>query len=148
MGWPFPDIFFPPFLQTYSCSDVLNLPIEWTRVKILGIPPSICLSGFSSFLTLMKVKVLVTQLCPILCDTMECSPPGSSVHGILQARILEWVVIPFSRRSSQPRDWTWVSCIAGKFFTIWATIAPIGAEGWGKWGDADQIEQISSYKMN
>ena len=52
---------------------------------------------------------------------MDCSLPGSSVHGILQARILEWVAIPFSRGSSWPRDWTWVSCIAGRFFTIWAT---------------------------
>ena len=52
---------------------------------------------------------------------MDCSPPGSSVHGILQARIQEWVAIPFSRGSSQPRDQTWVSCIAGKFFTIWVT---------------------------
>ena len=52
---------------------------------------------------------------------MDCSPLGSSVHGILQARILEWVAIPFLRVSSQPRDWTQVSCIAGRFFTIWAT---------------------------
>ena len=49
---------------------------------------------------------------------MTCSPPGSSVHRILQARILEWVAIPFSRGSSWPRDWT--SCIAGQFFTVWA----------------------------
>ena len=49
---------------------------------------------------------------------MDCSLPGSSVHGILQARILEQVAIPFSRGSSQPRDWTWVSCIAGRLFTI------------------------------
>ena len=49
-------------------------------------------------------------------------PPGIMVpHGILQAKILEWVVIPFSRGSSQPRDWTHVSCNAGGFFTIWAT---------------------------
>ena len=52
---------------------------------------------------------------------MDCSPPGSSVHGILQARILEWVAISFSSRSFQPRDQTKVSCIAGRFFTIWAT---------------------------
>ena len=52
---------------------------------------------------------------------MDCSPPGSSVHGILQERILEWVAIPFSRGSSQARDWTHISCIAGRFFTIWAT---------------------------
>ena len=52
---------------------------------------------------------------------MDCSLPGSSVHGILQARILEWVAMPFSRGSSRSKDWTWVSCIAGRFFTIWAT---------------------------
>ena len=52
---------------------------------------------------------------------MDCSPPGSSVHGILQARTLEWVAVPFSRGPSQPRDQTQVSFIAGRFFTIWAT---------------------------
>ena len=64
--------------------------------------------------------VLVTQSCPTLCDPMDCSPPGSAVHGILQARILEWVAIPFSRGSSPPRNWTQVSWIAVGFFTIWA----------------------------
>ena len=62
--------------------------------------------------------VLVAQSCLTLCDPMDCSPPGSSVHGILQARILEWVAIPFSRESSQLRDRIWFSCIAGRFFTI------------------------------
>ena len=57
----------------------------------------------------MLYVVLVTQLCPTL------------VHGILQGRILEWIAIPFSRRSSQCRDQTRVSCIAGRYFTIWAT---------------------------
>ena len=52
---------------------------------------------------------------------MNCSLPDSSVHGILQARILEWVAISFSRESSRPTDWTWVSCIAGRFFTSWVT---------------------------
>ena len=52
---------------------------------------------------------------------MDCSPPGSSVHGILQARILEWIAICFSRGSYWLRDWTQVSCIAGKLFTVWAT---------------------------
>ena len=66
-------------------------------------------------------KVLVTHSCPSHCDPMDCSPPGSSVHGILQARILEWVAIPFSRRSSWPRDPIQVSRIAGGFFTPWAT---------------------------
>ena len=48
--------------------------------------------------------VLVAWSCPTLCDPMDCSPPGFSVHGILQARILEWIAIPFSRGTSQPRD--------------------------------------------
>ena len=51
-----------------------------------------------------RVKVLVAQLCPTVCDLMDCSPPGSPVHGILQARILEWVAIPFSRGSSCPKN--------------------------------------------
>ena len=51
------------------------------------------------------------QSCLTLCDPMDCSPPGSSVHGIPQARILEWVAIPSSRGCSWPGDWTWVSCI-------------------------------------
>ena len=66
-------------------------------------------------------KVLVTWSCPTLCNLMDSSPPGSSVHGILQGRTLEWVAIPFSRGSSQPRDWIPISCIAGRFFTVWAT---------------------------
>ena len=72
-----------------------------------------------------KVKVWseseVTQSCPTLCDPVDCSPPGSSVRGILQARILAWVAISFSRGSSRPRDRTRVSQIAGRHFTIWAT---------------------------
>ena len=65
--------------------------------------------------------MLVVQSRPILCDPIDCSPPGSSVHGILQARILEWVAIPFFQGSSRPRKWAHVSCIAGSFFTVWAT---------------------------
>ena len=60
------------------------------------------------------------QLCPTLCDPIDGSPLGSLVPGILQARILEWVAISFSRGSSRPRDWIRVSCIAGRFFTHWA----------------------------
>ena len=59
--------------------------------------------------------------CVWLCDPTDCSLPGSSVHGILQARILEWVVYPFSSGSSQPRNRTSVSCIADGFFTSWDT---------------------------
>ena len=63
----------------------------------------------------------VAQSCPTLCDPVDCSLPGSSVHGILQARILEWVAISFSRGSSWPRDQTQVSCIGGRCFNLWAT---------------------------
>ena len=62
-------------------------------------------------------KMLVTQLCQTLCDPLDCSPPGSSVHWISKARILEWIGICFSRGSSQPRDWTHISCLAGRFVT-------------------------------
>ena len=63
-------------------------------------------------------SMLVPQSSPTLCDPVDYSLPGSSVHGILQARILEWVAIPFSRGSSQPRDRTQVSRIAGRFFAV------------------------------
>ena len=66
-----------------------------------------------------KLQVLVAQLCPTLCDPVDCSLPGSSVHEILQARIL--LAMPSFRGSSQPRDWTQVSWIVGRHFTIWAT---------------------------
>ena len=65
--------------------------------------------------TVWNVKVKVTQSCPTLCDLVDYT-----VHGILQARILEWITFPFSRGSSQPRDWTQVSHFAGGFFTSWA----------------------------
>ena len=67
------------------------------------------------------MKLLVVQLCPTLFNLMDYSPPGSSVHGIFQARILEWLAISFSKESSQPRDRSPVSRAAGRFFTIWAT---------------------------
>ena len=60
----------------------------------------------------------VAQSCLTLCDPIDCSLPGSSAHGIFQARVLEWAAVSFSRRSSQPRDQTQVSCIAGRRFTI------------------------------
>ena len=63
----------------------------------------------------------VAQSCPTLCNPMDCSPPGSSVHGIFQAWILKWVAISLSRGSSWPRDETRVSCIVGRRFTIQAT---------------------------
>ena len=65
--------------------------------------------------------MLVAQSCLTLCNATDCSSPGFSIYGILQARILEWIATPFSREPSQPRDWTLVSCIEGLFVTIWAT---------------------------
>ena len=65
--------------------------------------------------------MLVAQSCLTLCDPMGCSPSGSSVHGISQARILEWIAISFSRGSFWPKDQILVSCLGGRFFTIWAT---------------------------
>ena len=69
----------------------------------------------------MGVKSEVAQSCPTLCDPMDYSLPSFSIHGILQARILEWVAMSFSRVSSRPRDQTWVSRIVGRRFNLWAT---------------------------
>ena len=107
-SWDIDETFFTMYTHIHTC-----------------IYMCVCESYISFFLCLfwdlsyLKVKMLVTQLCLTLCDTMDCSPPGSSVHGIFQARILEWVAIPFSRGSSWPMDQTWISRIAGRFFTIW-----------------------------
>ena len=71
-----------------------------------------------------KSESVFTQLFPTLCDHMDCRSSGSTVHGILQARIAEWIAISFSRGSSRPRDWTLVSCITGRLFTNWTTRKP------------------------
>ena len=102
------------------CNSMIVVP----SIKKLKIPPS--LGGTCLYLaveTTLKfhpgpyssLHVLVIQSCPTLCDPTDCSPPDSSVHGILQARILEWVVISFSKGSPWPRDQPRVSCIAGRF---------------------------------
>ena len=72
----------------------------------------------------------VAQSCPTLCDPMDCSPPGSSVHGIFQAVVLEWIAISFSRGSSQPRDQTLVSGIVDRHFTVLAAREVV--VDWGK----------------
>ena len=81
-------------------------------IQVCDISINACLSEW---------VIEVAQSCPTLCDPMNYSLPGSSIHGIFQARVLEWVAISFSRRSSQPRDWTQVSRIVGRCFTVWAT---------------------------
>ena len=78
--------------------------------------------------------------------------PGSSVHGILQARILEWVAIPFSMGSFWPRDWTWVSCIAGRFLTIWATgeaqFCLIETHEWGRYNGCWMCERMQDPSLS
>ena len=72
----------------------------------------------------------MAQSCPTLCDPMDCSLPGSSVHGIFQAIVLEWIAISFSKGSCQPRDGTWVSRIVDRRFTIWTTREVNECESW------------------
>ena len=92
-------------VQSLGQDDPLEEEMEYFIFNLLSV----------KFSVYMHAKLL--QLCLNLCSPMECNPPDSSVHGILQARILEWVAMPSSRGSSQSRDQTWVSCIAGRFFT-------------------------------
>ena len=72
------------------------------------------------FVVVVMVRPLQREH-PTVCDPKYCGPPGSSLNGIFQARILEWVVVSFCKGSSQSKDQIWVSCIAGRFFTVWAT---------------------------
>ena len=74
-------------------------------------------SNSDSFELYHESESEVAQLCPTLCDPVDCSLLGSSIHGIFQARVLEWVAISFSRGSSQTRDQTWVFRIIGRLFT-------------------------------
>ena len=109
-----------------------------------------------------NIVCLVAQLCLTLCKTMDYSLTGCSVLGVLQARILEWVAIPFSRKSSWLRDRTWVFCIAGRFFTSWATkearfyqqqmkdlgiMSNIRNEGWSrltKWSIQNKVQNFKA----
>ena len=126
--WVAGEVNLIPFLM------ILRALHEYNLLQIEPIYPSIdCINAVSkigspfkskAFIYLkifVKVKLLVTQSPLTLCDPMDYSPSSSPVHGTLQTRILEWVVIPFSRGSSQPRDWTQFSHIAGRFFASWAT---------------------------
>ena len=96
------------------------------RCKLDGGKRQSRLSVFPYRLLIYWSEVLVIQLCPTLYDPIGCSLPDSSAHGILQARILQWVAIPFSKKSSQHRDWTHIFYISGGFFTIWATRETLG----------------------
>ena len=84
---------------------------------------------------------LVAQSCLTLCNPVDCSLPGSSVHGIFQARILGWIAVSFSRGSSQPRKWTRVSYIAGRFFTNWVIREALGMDEFNKKKKKNQGQQ-------
>ena len=121
---------YRPVCAFYSLHLLLLLPSVSTNSRSLDLLPKLAPywdygllpeQWFSIQVAYQNPLCLVAQLCPTLCDPMDCSLPGSSVHGILQARILAWVAISSSRGFSQHRNWTQVSCIAGGFFTIWAT---------------------------
>ena len=95
---------------------------DWASSTFRGeVRLKVKLYKMENFLFLRAGKVKVAQSCLTLCDPMDWNPPGSSVPEIFQARILERVAISLSRGSSWPRDQTQVSCIAGRFFTIWVT---------------------------
>ena len=109
------------FILTSRHSTFLGLQ-ETQSTSLYGtMGSSLCIDNSpcsAPSLRLWKLKVLVTQSCPTLCNPRVCNPPASSVHGLLQARILEWIAIAFSRVSSQPRGQTQVSCTARKVFTV------------------------------
>ena len=104
--------------QPFRSPGDLPQPRDWTQVS--------CIAGrfFTSWVTrearMWKCESEIAQSCQTLCDPMGCSLPGSSVHGIFQERILAWFAISFSRGSSRPRDWTWVSHNVVRLFTFWA----------------------------
>ena len=115
-------ILLPPFLAFYK---FLHLFIQQTLISTCFVVRPCSMHWECSkqkILLSQKSESEVTPLCPTLSDPMDCSLPGLFVHGILQARILEWVAISFSGESSQPRDQTQVSNIAGRLFTIWAKL--------------------------
>ena len=94
---------------------VIRSDYRWVRAVFWGVMKTAGVSGDTCTILWMYCCCccLVTKSCQSLCNPVDCSPPGSSVHAISQTRIMEWLAISFSRRSSRPRDWTWVSCIAG-----------------------------------
>ena len=93
-----------------STSVNIGVHVSFSIMVSSGYMPSSGIAGSYNSFACIQAKLL--QPCPTLCNPIDCNPPGSSVHGILQASILEWVSMPSSRGSSQPRDWIRISCIS------------------------------------
>ena len=115
------------YIYIYITIMEINIESQFFLNQTLHAPLDSKLRGLRFWIVSCSCSVhyggggLVAQSCLTLCNPMDFSPPGSSVHGISQARVLEWIAISFFRGSSQPRDQTWISCIASRFFTDWAT---------------------------
>ena len=114
-------------LKVWSGGEQHQTPLELLIMQIINLteprPTESVSQGRAQQLAILLPLSEVAQLYLTLCDPVGCSPTGSSVHGILQARILEWVAISFSRGSSWPRDQTQVSHTAGRHFNLWASRA-------------------------
>ena len=108
--------------------------VQWLRIQLAMQETQVwfLVSELRSHILLLLVCCLVAKSCPTLCNPMDCSPPVSSVHGISQVRLLEWVAISFSRQSSQPRDQTHVSCILNGFSTTESPKKPKIPHGMGQ----------------
>ena len=120
---------FPSFLQRVTGFGCLFLTIPATAFLVsLLISPRVCIPSFARVpWSTYDVVTYNAQSCPTLCGPMDCSPPGSSVHGISQARTLEWVANSSSRGSSRPRDQTHVSCTEGQYFIMEPPGKPISS---------------------
>ena len=116
------NICFTDYAKDLNVWSTINCGKFWERLEYQTTWPAsweICMQVKKQQLEL-DMEQQTTQSCPTLCDPMDSSLPSSSVHGIFQAIVLEWIAISFSRVSSQPRDRTWVSRIVDRCFTIWA----------------------------
>ena len=113
------DLLYRPGNSSQCYASLDGRGVWWRMDTCICMAESLqCSRETTPILLISYVFVLVAQSCPTLCDPTGCSSPGSSVHGLFQAIILEWVAISFTRGSSQPRNQTQVSCIAGRFSFI------------------------------
>ena len=115
---------YPPSHQG-SPADTLKVLLKKEKVRLPW-----WLSGKETACNAGESESEIAQSCPTLCNPLDCSLSGSSVHGIFQARVLEWIAISFSRGSSQPRNRTRVSHIVGRCFTVFLGGSPAMRETW------------------